>query len=172
MLRPAANRRKDLLGIGCGKHEHDMVRGFFQRFQQRVRRGLREHVNLVDDVHLPAPGRGEGSSCNEVSHGINAIVGRRVELVDVEGGTPRDIHAGVAHTARLTVDRAFAIQCLREDPRGRRLPSPSRPGEEVRVRHAIVPHGMAEGVDNMVLAADLGKALRAVAPVEGLVIDH
>jgi hypothetical protein len=31
---------------------------------------------------------------------------------------------------------------------------------------------MAEGVDNMVLAADLGKALRAVAPVEGLVVDH
>ena len=38
--------------------------------------------------------------------------------------------------------------------------------------HAIVPHGMAESIDNVVLASDLGEALRAVAPVERLVIDH
>jgi hypothetical protein len=38
VLGPAANRGKDLLGVGRREYEHDMVRGFFQCLQQGVRR--------------------------------------------------------------------------------------------------------------------------------------
>ena len=99
-------------------------------FSSAFERGLREHVNLVDDVHLPAPGRGEGRPCDKVPHRFNPVVGRRVELVDVEGGAPGYIHAGVAHTTGFTVERTFAVQCLREDSRRRRLPRSQRGPEK------------------------------------------
>ena len=40
------------------------------------------------------------------------------------------------------------------------------------MRDAVVPHGMAESRDDVVLAAHLVKALRTVAPVKRLVIGH
>ncbi len=40
------------------------------------------------------------------------------------------------------------------------------------MRYAVVPHGVAESPDDMVLATDLGEALGTVSPVEGLVVDH
>ena len=151
MLGPAANRREDLLRIGRGEHEHDVVGRLLERLQQRVRRRLREHVHLVDDVDLPASRRRERRPGDEVPHRIDPVVGRRVELVHVEGGASGDVHARLADPARLAVDRVRAVQRLGEDPRRRGLPGPSRPGEEVGVRHPVVPHRVAQGVDDMVL---------------------
>ena len=115
----------------------------------------------------------EALATRSLLHGVDTVVGGCVELVHVEGGTPGDVHAGVTHTARLTVEGALAVQRLR----GRILavdvfPVPRGPEKEVRVRHAVVPHRMAESRDNVALAADLGKALWAVAPVKRLVIGH
>ena len=56
MLRPAADRGEDLLGVGRGQDEDDVAGRLLQGLQQGVGRRRREHVDLVDDVDLPAPG--------------------------------------------------------------------------------------------------------------------
>ena len=63
VLGPAADRRQDLVRIGRGEHEHDVTGGLLERLQQRVRRRRRQHVDLVEDVHLRAPGRARGPPC-------------------------------------------------------------------------------------------------------------
>ena len=172
MLRPAANGRQHFLRVRGGEHEDDVVGRLLQRLQQRVRGGLREHVDLVDDVDLPASRRRQRRPGNEVPHGVDAVVGRRVELVDVEGSPPGDVQARVARSARLAVDGTRAVQRLRKDPRGRGLSRAPGAGEEVGVCDAVVPNRVAEGVHHVVLTSDLGKALRPITPVQRLIVDH
>jgi hypothetical protein len=38
--------------------------------------------------------------------------------------------------------------------------------------YTIIPHGIAQGVDYVVLTPHLDETLRAVTPVERLVVDH
>ena len=116
-------------------------------FEQGVGRRRGEHVDLVDDVDLPATGRGERGSGHEIAHRVDPVVRGGVELVDVERGASGDVDAGVAHPARLAVDRARAVQSLREDPRRRGLARSSRAGEQIGVGDALVPDGMAKGAD-------------------------
>ncbi len=52
VLGAAPNGGKHLLRVGGGQHEDDVGRRLFQGLQQGVGRGRRQHVDLVDDVHL------------------------------------------------------------------------------------------------------------------------
>ncbi len=56
VLRPAPDGGDDLVGLGRGQDEHDVVRRLLERLQQRVLGTRRQHVDLVQDVHLGAPG--------------------------------------------------------------------------------------------------------------------
>ena len=49
------------------------------------------------------PGEPSAALLDEVAHGVDAVVGGRVELVDVEERARLDGHARVAHAARLAV---------------------------------------------------------------------
>ena len=67
LLGAAADGGQHLLGVGGGQHEHDVVRRLLERLQQRVRRPRREHVDLVEDVHLRAAGRPERGLRDQVA---------------------------------------------------------------------------------------------------------
>jgi hypothetical protein len=84
VLCPAADRGKNLLGFGRRQHEDDMSGRFFQGLEQGVGCGRREHVHLVDDVHLPTAGRSERRVGDQFTHGVDAVVGGGIQLVDVE----------------------------------------------------------------------------------------
>ena len=56
-LGPAADRGDDLVGLGGGQHEHDVVWRLLEGLQQGVLGSRAEHVDLVEDVDL-GPGRG------------------------------------------------------------------------------------------------------------------
>ena len=90
VLGAAADGGQHLLRVGGGQHEHDVVGRLLERLQQRVRRRRREHVDLVEDVHLRAPGGAERRLGDEVADGLHAVVGGGVELVDVEAGAALD----------------------------------------------------------------------------------
>ena len=169
MLRPAANGRQHFLRVRGGEHEDDVVGRLLQRLQQCVRGGLREHVDLVDDVDLPPSRRRQRRPGNEVPHGVDAVVGRRVQLVDVEGSAPGDVQARVARSARLPLDGTRAVQRLRKDPRGRGLSGAPGAGEEVGVCDAVVPNRVAEGVHHVVLT--LGPRQSAAADNAGTATD-
>ena len=69
---------------------------------------VRQHVDLVEDVHLRAAGRAERGPLDEVADGVDPVVRRRVELVDVEARAVLDRH-GTTRTRRTARRRpAFA----------------------------------------------------------------
>ena len=86
-------------------------------FSSAASAGLRQHVDLVEDVHLVPPGRAERRPLDEVAHRVDAVVAGRVELVDVVARAALDGEARLALAARLAVDRALAVEHLGEDAR-------------------------------------------------------
>ena len=169
VLGAAADGGQHLLRVGGGQHEHDVVGRLLERLQQRVRRRRREHVDLVEDVHLRAPGRAERGLGDEVADGLHAVVRGRVELVDVEAGAALDREARGALAARLAVDRVLAVEDLGEDAGGGGLAGAAGPGEQVGVADPVLDDGVAQGVDQVLLAPDLAEATGPITTVERLV---
>ncbi len=172
MLGAAADRLLDLLRVGGREDEDDVGGRVFECLEERVRCALREHVDLVEDVHL-APARGaERGPLVQLADAVDAVVRRRVELEHVERRAVLDRPADVADTARLAVGDVRAVQGFGEDARGRRLAGAAWPAEEVRVRDPVVAHGVAEGPHHVLLTEHFVKSLRSVAAVEGLMVRH
>ena len=169
VLGPAADRRQDLVRIGRRQHEHDVTGWLLQRLQQRVRRRRRQHVDLVEDVHLRAPGRAQRHLADEVAHRLHAVVRRGVELLEVVGRAGLDGQAALAGAVRFAVLEVLAVQGLGEDARGGGLARPPRTAEQVGVSHPPLPHGVAQRPDDVVLAPHLAEPAWSVAAVEGLV---
>src|SRR5207249_10048692 len=67
---------------------------------------------------------------------VHAVVGRAVDLLDVEARARRDLLARVALPARISRRSLHAVQRLGEETRGRGLAHPPRAGEEERVADA------------------------------------
>ena len=169
VLGSADDGLADLLWVGGGQHEHHVGRRFFQRLQQRGFGCLRQHVDLVEDVHLAPPWRAEHRLLDEVSHVVDAVVGGRIQLVHVVAGARLDRHARLALATRFAIDRPFAVEHLGQDARTGGLPCAARPAEQVGVTDPVVSHCVAQRLDDVLLAAHVGEATGAVTAVERLV---
>ena len=122
----------------------------------------REHVDLVDDVHLAPRGRAEAEvhALDEVAHRVDAVVRRRVELDEVVEGAVGDRDAVLALAARLAVGAEVeAVQRLGEDARGGRLAGAARAGEEVGVADAVLGDRVAQRGGDVVLADQLARSV-------------
>ena len=146
-----------------------MARRLLERLEQGVRSGRRQHVDLVDDVHLPAPGSTESGPGDEIPHRLDPIVRRRVELVDVEGGAQGNLHARLTRAAGLTVELVGAVEDLGQDARRRRLARAPRPAEQVGVSHPSVARRVAKRSGDVVLPLHLAEPLGSVATIERLI---
>ena len=170
VLGAAADGGQHLLRVGGGQHEHHVVRRLLERLQQRVRRRRREHVDLVEDVHLRAPGRAERGPGDEVADGVDAVVRGGVELVEVEARCrPRSRRRSRSRRTGSPSTRASQLSALARMRAGRRLARAPGAAEEVGVADPAVAHGVAQGADDVVLAPDLGEAPGPVPAVERLV---
>ena len=168
VLGAATDGLADLLRVGGGQHEHHVRRRLLERLQQRRLGTLRQHVHLVEDVHLVPPRRAERGLLDEVAHRLDTVVAGGVELVHVVTGAALDRDAGIALAARFAVDRALAVEHLREDARRGGLARATWAGEQVGLALAMVDDGIAQSPHNMLLPAHLAEAARAVAAVERL----
>src|SRR5262249_9699843 len=121
------------------------------------------------DVHLGAPGRAEGGAADQLAHGVDTVVGRGVEFVDVERRAVADLGARVAGVVGLAVDHVGAGERLGEDAVGGRFALAARPPGQAGVGDLVVAHGVAQRPDDVVLAAHVGEPLRPVPAVERLV---
>ena len=84
------DRRQHLLGLGRREHEDRVRRRLLERLQERVPGLLGEHVRLVEDVDLVAPGdRRVGDLLAQVADVVDRVVGRGVHLDHVERGRAR-----------------------------------------------------------------------------------
>ena len=86
-----------------------MFRRFFQRLEQRVEGAAAEAMHFVDDVDfvLPLAGR-EGDLVAQVAHVVDAGMGRRVDLDQVEVAPFVDGDAGGALVAGAAVNVGIA----------------------------------------------------------------
>ena len=169
-LEARQDRRRELLGVGRGEHEHDEVGRLLERLQERVPGVLRDLVRLVEDVDLALQvGRGVVDALAQVADGVDAPVRRGVDLEQVHRPALADRDARRAGVARIAVAEVRAVDRLREDPGERRLAGAARPDEQDRVRDALRPDGVAQGLDDGLLPDDLGERLGTPAPVDRLV---
>ena len=157
-----------LLRVGRGEHEHDVRRRLLERLQQRGLGRLREHVHLVEDVHLVAPGRSQRRPLDELAHRIDAVVARRVEFVHVVARAAFHGETRLALAAGLAIDRVRAVEDLRQDARRGGLAGATRAGEQVRLALTPLGHRRAQGLDHVVLALDLAESSGPVAAVQRL----
>ena len=141
VVGPRADRADDLLGLGRGEDELDVLRRLLDELEQGVEALRGHHVGLVDDVDLVAAAhRREERLLAQVAGVVDAAVGGRVDLDDVdEPGPPRARSLQrVALAARLGDGRLLAVQRAREDPRAGGLAAAARAGEQVGVVDAVV----------------------------------
>ncbi len=164
---------RDLLGLGGGEHEHHARRRLFENLEQRVPCFTREHVRFVDDVHLVRriARRGVHGAVAQVAGIVDAAIGCRVDLDDVEAGRPTpDAAARRAFAAGLAVERRIAaplaVERHGEHARERRLAHTARPAEQVAVRDAASGDRALQRRGHVRLHGHVGKPLGAVRASE------
>ena len=166
-LRPAQDRRQDLVRLGRGEDEEDVRRRLLERLEERVPGRLGQHVRLVQDVDLlfRALGR-EAHGLAQVPDVVDAVVARRVDLDDVQRAALLERDARLAGPAGLGAvalrERPQAVDGLGEQARGGRLAHAARAGEHVGLPDAVHRHGVAERLGDVVLGHQVAERLRAV----------
>ena len=173
-LAPAPDGVEQLVRLGGGQHEDDVVGRFLERLEQGVTGGARQHVGLVEDVDAlgPAGRRHRARVDPDLPHVLDLVVRGGVQLDDVEGGAFGDgdaRHAGVARLGLAGVPLR-AVEGLGEQPRRARLAGPAGAGEQVRVGDPSLHDLARQGLGDVFLADDLVEALGAVLAVERLVV--
>ena len=157
---PRQHGHRQFLRVGCRQQEFHVPRGLFQRLQQGVERGLREHVHFVDQVHLHPAARGHVLGVvDQVTDIVHAGVGGGVDLQQVDEPAGVDVQARVALPAGIGGRALLAIERFGEDPRDRGLAHPAGAGKQEgmmdpaavervgqRPHHVLLPHQFGEAL--------------------------
>ena len=142
----------------------------FERFQQRVERGRRQHVDLVDDVDLRATARRRELHAPDdlLAHVLDARAARRVELVDVRMGSVGYFGAVFAGSIGLGRRALLAQKRLCKQARRRGFARAARTGEQVGVADLILLDRVLDRALDMLLAHHIFEDLGAVFSVQCL----
>ena len=171
-LGPASDRVEQLVRLGGGEDEDDMLRWFLEGLEQGVSRGTRQHVCLIEDVHaVGSGGSGDGADVDaDLPHVLDLVVGCGVKLDDVKRRALGDRHTRCTFVVRLAVRAAIgAVQRLGEKTGRGGLAGAPRAGEQIGVGDLVIGDLAQQCVNDVVLANYLGELLRAVLAVESLV---
>ena len=136
-LAAAQDRDWNLVSLGRSEDELHVRRWLFERLQERVPRGLGEHVNFVDDEDFEAVARRSvRKTFLELAHLVDARIGRAVDFEHVQITAVANLTARIAFEARRRRGPFRAVQRLREDPGARRLAHASDSSKKKGVRNA------------------------------------
>ena len=153
---------RDFARVRRREEELHMFGRLLQRFQQRVETVDRQHVHLVNQVDLEAPGAGGVLHIVEqFAHVVHAGARRRVHLDQVNEVAGVHLAAGGAFAARRGADALFAVEAFGEDARDGGLADAARAGEQVGVVQAAHFQRVFQRADDMALADDLLEVARA-----------
>ena len=84
-LATRQDRGKNFMLFGCSQNKHRMRWRFLQRLQESVKRRLRKHVHLIDDVHFILTAlRRDPHLVYNGSNVFNLIVGGGIQFKDIE----------------------------------------------------------------------------------------
>ena len=169
-LAAGADGGRHLLDLGGGQNKDDVGGGLFQRLEQGVEGRRREHMHLVDDVHLVAAGAGGvGGLVPQVADVVDAVVGGGVHLDHVEDAAVVDAAADRAAAAGVAVCGVQAVDRLGEDLGAGGLAGAPHPGEQVGVAHPAGGHLIFQGRHDGPLAHHILKPLGPPLAVKGTI---
>ncbi len=167
-LAARQHRDRDLADLGGGEDELHMLGRLFQRLQQAVEGGLREHVHFVDDVDLVAGDRRlVAHRLDDLADVVDAGVGGGVHLDDVDMAAFHDGGVVLAHLVHVDgggVDLAGdgIIERAGEDAGGGRLADAAHAGQHVGLRDAAGAERVGERLHHRLLADQVGEGRRTV----------
>jgi hypothetical protein len=159
---PRQDRHRQLLRIGGGQQELDVRRRFLERFQQRVERVIRQHVHLVDEVHLVA----SAARCvlhvvEQFTRVIDLGARGRIHFDEIDETTLVDLPACGAHAAGIRAHAGFAVQRFGEYARHRGFADSAGAGKQEGVMDFAAVERVAQGAQHMLLPHHFGEALGA-----------
>ena len=161
---------QDLVRLGGGEDEFHVRRWFFERLEQRVEGGVREHVDLVDVENLELPaGGGEAHGLAQVADLLDAVVRGTVDFEHVERATFGNLDADVLLGVEVGFRAVGAVERLGENPRGGGLPGAPRADEKIGVGQPFLGDGVAKGPDDVVLSEDVVEGFGSVFAGEDLI---
>src|SRR5439155_12868353 len=170
-LTASDDRRGHLVWLRGREDEPNTGRRLLEELQQRVERFAGQPLRLVDDVDLLATDhRGGRGLLAELPSVVDPTVGCGIDLDHIHVGPLADGHALLADVARLHGWRVHAVDHLGEDPRGGGLAGSARSAEQERVMEPILADRSGQPPDHVVLAQQLGRCLRPIPAVQGLVL--
>ncbi len=130
-------------------------------------------MNFINDEDVvPVSCGGVFCTFPQLANVIDAGVGSRVDLENIDGFSRRDFLARSALVARSDRRSLSAVQPLGQNPCRRRLSHTPGPGKEVCVADPIHLDRILQGLDNRLLPDDIFKDLRAKLSRNDLVFAH
>ena len=153
---------RQLLRIGGREQELDVRWRLLQRLEQRIERMRREHVHLVDQVHLVAPARRRILNVVEqLARVVDLGARSRVDLEQIHEPPGVDITTGAALAAGRRGHASLAVERLREDARNGRLADAARACEQERMMDASRIERVRERTSDMVLPDEFVEPARS-----------
>ena len=141
-----------------------MLGRFFQRFQQRIECRIGEHMNLVDDIHLPGSTRRSViyARDNLFTNVIHARSARCVKLIHIRMSALRNSFTFRAGSIRLCCRPLFAKKRLSKDTCHGGFARTTRATEQICVRDFTLLNSVFKGSLNMFLSHHILKSSGAI----------
>ena len=169
VLTARADGLGQVLGLGGGHHEDDVVGRFLERFEESIEGGVGDLVRLVEDVDFVLVARGAVSGgVAEFADLVDAAVGGGVDFDDIDGVAGADLGAGLTDFAGLgggadiAADGVAAVKRHGEDAGNGGLADAAMAAEDVAVGDAVLGERVHQGHGDVILANDIGEALRTI----------
>ncbi len=176
VLAARADGLRNVFRLRGGHHEDDVRRGLFERLEQRVEGGLGDLVRFVEDIDLVTVARRRiARRLAQLANLIDAAVGGGIDFDHIHGVALADLDAGVARAARLgrgslsRPDLGAAVERHGQNARDGGLADAPVPGKNVAVRDAILAERIEQRARDVVLAGNVGEALRSIFSGQNLV---
>ena len=149
------SRRQDEDGVG---------RWLFEGLEEGIEGRCREHMHLVNDIDLVATKGGRHLHLlGELTDVLDRVVGRSIQLEDVEGALLFEGTTALAHATRFPLSReVLAVDGTCQDTRRCRLPHPTWPTEEVGVGELPREDSGAECGSHSFLTDDTTEGIGAI----------
>ena len=119
-------------------------------------------MHLVDQVHLVAAAyRDIGHVLEQLARVVDAGLGRRIDLQQVDEAPFVDLTAHTALATRRGTDPGLAVQRLGQNPRQRGLANATGACKQVGVMQPIMVQCIAQRTHHVFLTDHLGEVARA-----------
>jgi len=147
-LAARKNGRDDFVFLCRGQDELGIRRRLFQGLQESVESRCRQHVNLVDDVHLILSDLWwDAHLVDQAADVLDRVVRRGVQLVNVERSVVVEGAARLTFVAGLHVLGGIqAVDGLGHDAGAGGFAYASRPAKQESLRQGVVADGVLQRV--------------------------